>query len=163
MLTPAGSVTPGYVVRRTGRTRRVARPSSPRAARPDDDVSMLLGTQWPGPSQAQSAGWPALAQAVLACAVLDSGLLPRRGPVAQRDRWSAARYLLEANDRAISQVLEVPWRDNTTLPCCIDEQTACHGKVRAVIRLAGVRARPARVGATPLAQRHSAGEIGGER
>jgi len=106
MLTP-GSVTPGYVVRRAGRIRRVvARPSNPRTAHRDDDVKMMLGTQWPGPSQAQSAGWPALAQALLACAVLDSGLLPRRGPVAQRDAWSARNYLLEA-DRDVPLPLEL--------------------------------------------------------
>jgi len=109
MLTSAGSVTPGYVVRRRGRMRRVARSAGLRPSRRDraDEVGVVLGTQWPEPSQAQSAGWPALAQALLACAVLDSGLLPRRGPVAQRDRWSAARDLLEANDTPEPLPLEV--------------------------------------------------------
>jgi hypothetical protein len=100
MLTPAGPVTPGYVVRRTGQTRRVARPSSTRPSRPadPDEVSVLLNCQWPGPSQAQRAGWPALARALVAEACLDAGLARRRGPVRQRDRWSAARYLLEADE-----------------------------------------------------------------
>ena len=60
-----------------------------------DEVGVILGTQWPGPSQAQAGGWSALARTLLAEACLDAGLARRRGPVRRRDRWSAARYLLE--------------------------------------------------------------------
>ena len=98
MLTPVGPVTPGYSVRRTGRTRRVARPADARPSRRDDDeVRVLLNCQWPGPRQARRPGWPALARAVLAEACLDAGLARRRGPVAERVRWSATNYLLETD------------------------------------------------------------------
>jgi hypothetical protein len=83
MLTPGGPVTPGSLGRRT--RRRVGA----------DDVGTVLATQWPGPAQAQAGGWSALARALLAAACLDAGLAQRRGPVWRRDRWSAARYLLE--------------------------------------------------------------------
>jgi hypothetical protein len=89
-----------------------------------DEGTLLLNGQWPGPSRAQRAGWPALAHALLACAVLDSGLVPRRGPVARRDRWSAARYLLEA-DAAVPVPLETA--------CALADLDVA--RVRAVARL----------------------------
>jgi hypothetical protein len=125
MLTPAGPLTPGYVVRRTGQPRRVpqrARTHPP--FRDGDEVRVILNGQWPGPRQAQQAGWPALARAVLAGACVDAGVVARRVPVCLRDRWTAARYLLEAD-------ADVP------LPL----ETACHladldpVHVRATVRL----------------------------
>jgi hypothetical protein len=113
MLTPGGPVTPGYGVRRTRPARRVGA----------DEVGTVLGTQWPGPSQAQRAGWPALARALLADACLDAGLARRRGPVRRRDRWSAARYLLEAD--AVPVPLETA--------CALADLDIA--KVRAVTRL----------------------------
>jgi hypothetical protein len=69
--------------------------ATPRAGA--EDVGVLLNVRWPGPRQAQQAGWPALARAMLAEACLDRGLARRRGPVRPRDRRTAARWLLEAN------------------------------------------------------------------
>jgi hypothetical protein len=42
-----------------------------RPARVDDDLGVVLNGQWPGPSQAPRAGWPALARDMLAEACLD--------------------------------------------------------------------------------------------
>jgi hypothetical protein len=86
------------VARERPATLAMAHPAAVTPARAADEVGVLLGTQWPGPSQAQQAGWPALARALVAEACLDAGLARRRGPVRRRDRDSAARWLLEAND-----------------------------------------------------------------
>jgi hypothetical protein len=105
MLASAGPTTPAYQDRQS---RRRARPPRVRPSRhdPADEVGLVLGIQWPGPRPAPRAGWPALARACLAEAVLDAGIARRRGPVADRDRWSAARWLLEANDGTEPLALE---------------------------------------------------------
>jgi hypothetical protein len=124
MLASAGPTTPAYQDRQP---RRRVRPPRVRPSRSDpaDEVGVVLGCQWPGPRPAPRAGWPALARAMLAEAVLDAGIVPRRGPVAERDRRSAARYLLEANG------------DSEPLP--LEMACALAGldpdRVRAVVRL----------------------------
>jgi len=70
----------------------------PRPREADDDVGTLLGAQWArDETTTTDAGWPGLARALLRDAVLDAGLAKRRGPVAEHDRGTAARYLLEAD------------------------------------------------------------------
>jgi hypothetical protein len=100
MLTPGGPRTPGYLDRQA---RRRVRPSR---SDPADEVGVVLGVQWPGPRPAPRAGWPALARACLAEAVLDAGIARRRGPVRPIDRRTAARWLLEANDGTEPLALE---------------------------------------------------------
>jgi hypothetical protein len=96
MLTPGGPRTPGDLDRHSRRRERPPR-VRPSRSDPADEVGVVLGVQWPGPRPAPRAGWPALARAMLAEAVLDAGTARRRGPVRPVDRWSAARWLLEAN------------------------------------------------------------------
>jgi hypothetical protein len=115
MLTPGGPPAPGY------RVRQRPAPAAPDCA---EDVGVVLNGQWPGPPRGPATGMPALAHAVLANACLDAGLARRRGPVAQRDRWSAARYLLEA-DAAVPLPLETA--------CALADLDADH--VRALVRL----------------------------
>jgi hypothetical protein len=124
MLTPAGPAAPGYLDRQA---RRRVRPPRVRPSRSDpaDEVGVVLGCQWPGPRPAPRAGWPALARAMLAEAVLDAGIARRRGPVAERDRWSAARWLLEANGDSEPLPLE--------MACALAGLDA--DRVRAVARL----------------------------
>ena len=47
----------------------------------DADVDRVLASQWPGAPLGLEAGWPGLARAMLACAVLDAGVAPQRGYV----------------------------------------------------------------------------------
>jgi hypothetical protein len=74
-------------------------PPPPVADVADEAVDRILGTQWPGAPLGVEAGWPQLARALLACAVLDAGVTPRRGYGAIRPtvQTSARRYLLEAD------------------------------------------------------------------
>jgi hypothetical protein len=123
MLTPASPDPVPTLDRLLKMARRQAvTPAAP--GRATDEVGVLLGTQWPGPRHAQRAGWPALAAAVISEAVLDAGIAPRRGPVRQRNRWSAPRYLLEADD-AVPFPLETACRLADLDP----------DRVRAVVRL----------------------------